>query len=72
MPTVMYFHPWEFDSDQPRIKLPLFKRFRHYVGLKQNKNKFLRLLDDFEFTTIEKLISTAKKDNQVSNYKFNN
>ncbi|MGZ3773948.1 MAG: XrtA system polysaccharide deacetylase [Pseudobdellovibrionaceae bacterium] len=69
-PRVMYFHPWEFDSKQPRVKLPWLKRFRHYIGLKQNKKKFLRLLNDFEFTTIEKLISTAKENNQVSTYNF--
>jgi hypothetical protein len=52
----MYFHPWEFDPEQPKVKLPLLKRFRHYVGLNNNKKKFIRLLDDFEFITIEKLI----------------
>jgi polysaccharide deacetylase family protein (PEP-CTERM system associated) len=54
--VVMYFHPWEFDPEQPKVKLPLLKRFRHYVGLNNNKKKFIRLLDDFEFITIEKLI----------------
>lgn len=54
--VVMYFHPWEFDPDQPRIALGLLKRFRHYVGLSKNRDKFIRLLSGFEFTTIEKMI----------------
>ncbi len=53
---VTYFHPWEFDYEQPRINLPLLKKFRHYVGLKQNRDKFERLLNDFHFVPIEQII----------------
>lgn len=53
---VMYFHPWEFDPDQPRIGLTGIKKFRHYVGLRSNREKFKKLLNDFNFTTIENLI----------------
>lgn len=59
---VMYFHPWEFDSKQPRIALSWFKKFRHYVGLNSNRKKFTKLLNDFEFTTIENLIEINKKN----------
>lgn len=57
---VMYFHPWEFDGNQPRVNLPFLKKFRHYVGLKKNNAKFIKLLNDFSFTRIDKLIHTAK------------
>ncbi|MBT3980704.1 MAG: DUF3473 domain-containing protein [Bacteriovoracaceae bacterium] len=50
--VVLYFHPWEFDPEQPRVKLPLLKSFRHYVGLSSNRSKFIKLLDDFNFTTM--------------------
>ena len=53
---VMYFHPWEFDPEQPKVGLSKFKKFRHYVGLGSNRKKFLNLLNDFEFTTIENMI----------------
>lgn len=59
-PFLMYFHPWEFDPEQPKIPLSRFKKFRHYVGLKSNKKKFKQLLNDFEFTTIENLIQIEK------------
>ena len=60
-PLVMYFHPWEFDVDQPRVELSKFKKFRHYVGLNSNREKFIKLLNDFEFMTIEELIETQRK-----------
>ena len=30
---MLYFHPWEFDPDQPRLPLKALSRFRTYVGL---------------------------------------
>lgn len=50
---ILYFHPWEFDGAQPRVPLPLLKRFRHYVGLRANRQKFCELLDSFSFCTLE-------------------
>lgn len=69
-PVVMYFHPWEFDPEQPRVALPPVKRFRHYVGLNSNRQKFLNLLNDFEFTTVENLVENAVKKNQMPTYTF--
>ncbi|WP_413580669.1 XrtA system polysaccharide deacetylase [Bdellovibrio sp. HCB288] len=69
-PVVMYFHPWEFDPKQPRVALPAIKRFRHYVGLNSNRDKFLKLLNDFEFTTVESLVQDAKATNKLTNYSF--
>lgn len=51
-PVLLYFHPWEFDPEQPRIALPALKRFRHYSGLSKNRVKFERLLSDFSFCPI--------------------
>lgn len=60
-PMVMYFHPWEFDPHQPKLGLGWFKKFRHYVGLNSNRDKFKKLLDDFEFITIEEMIEQQEK-----------
>jgi polysaccharide deacetylase family protein (PEP-CTERM system associated) len=67
---IMYFHPWEFDPDQPRIGLSKLKRFRHYVGLGSNRHKFLNLLNDFEFTTIESMIKSESLYGVFSKYDF--
>ncbi len=47
-----YLHPWEFDPGQPRIRVPLSYRFRHYVNLKFTEKYLRRLLKDFDFERI--------------------
>ncbi|MCA9242229.1 MAG: DUF3473 domain-containing protein [Planctomycetales bacterium] len=54
--VVLYFHPWEFDENQPRVSLPPLKKFRHYVGLEKNREKFRRLLDDFPVKPVRELL----------------
>ena len=50
---VFYFHPWEIDPAQPRVKgLRWDYRLRHYWGLDNTLNKLERLLQDFSFMTI--------------------
>ncbi len=34
-PSILYFHPWEFDPQMPRMKLSLTGRIRTYTGLKK-------------------------------------
>lgn len=68
-PTVMYFHPWEFDPEQPVVALKGMKKFRHYVGLLKNREKFERLLSDFEFTSIKELI---ENNESFGSYQFPN
>ena len=48
MPYVMmYFHPRDFDTDQPRWEgLGLKDRFLGYVGLKGAYEKWVRLLEE--------------------------
>lgn len=49
-----YFHPRDFDPDQPMIDyLPMMRKFKSYVGLKTSFKKFQRYLDDFDFVNIE-------------------
>ncbi|HUL30591.1 MAG TPA: DUF3473 domain-containing protein [Thermodesulfobacteriota bacterium] len=53
-PFIFYLHPWELDPEQPRIKgLSSRSKFRHYVNLGRTEIKFRKLLDDFEFSTIQ-------------------
>lgn len=50
---VFYFHPWEIDFEQPRVKgIKVNYRIRHYTGQKRAKHKLGRLIGDFEFTRI--------------------
>lgn len=43
--TTLYFHPWEFDPDQPRLPLAARQRWRTYVGLRRTRGRLRRLLD---------------------------
>jgi polysaccharide deacetylase family protein (PEP-CTERM system associated) len=49
-----YFHPRDFDPDQPVIQyLPRIRKFKSYVGLSTSFGKFQKLLDDFEFLSVK-------------------
>jgi len=52
-PPVLYFHPWEFDPDQPRLPLPRPQRFRTYVGMNHTRNRLQRILRRSPCTSIQ-------------------
>jgi polysaccharide deacetylase family protein (PEP-CTERM system associated) len=48
-PAVVYIHPRDIDPDQPRMKLKFVNRFMYYHNLKKAKDKFIRLVNAFEW-----------------------
>lgn len=51
--NMTYFHPRDFDPLHPRIPgLNLFRNFKATVGLTQSKQKLVKLLNTFEFSTV--------------------
>ena len=49
-PAVFYFHPWELDAGQPRVRGIGFKtRFRHYVNIGRMEQRLGHLLQDFHW-----------------------
>jgi len=46
---MLYFHPWEFDPDQPRLPLKGLARWRTYVGIGRTTKRLGRLLAGFRF-----------------------
>lgn len=46
---MLYFHPWEFDPDQPRLPLGRFARWRTYVGIRHSMGRLRALLTAFPF-----------------------
>lgn len=52
VPGTLYFHPWELDADQPRLRAPLFARIRHYTGLHRTRGRLRRLVQEFSFQRI--------------------
>jgi polysaccharide deacetylase family protein (PEP-CTERM system associated) len=46
---MMYFHPWEFDPDQPRLPLKRLSRWRTYVGIRRTTRRLSELLAGYTF-----------------------
>jgi polysaccharide deacetylase family protein (PEP-CTERM system associated) len=47
--AMLYFHPWEFDPDQPRLPLRYLSRFRTYVGIGRSRGRLASLLARYRF-----------------------
>jgi polysaccharide deacetylase family protein (PEP-CTERM system associated) len=47
--AMLYFHPWEFDPDQPRLPLRGLSRWRTYVGMKGTTKRLGDLLGAYPF-----------------------
>jgi hypothetical protein len=58
-PAVLYFHPWELDPDQPRMKCCLKSRFRHYLNLHRTGDKLRGLLSGLRFGTMTEVLGVG-------------
>lgn len=56
-PAVVYFHPWEIDPDQPRIKAGLRSRFRHYLNLRGTEKKLSYLFGNLPFVPMKAVVA---------------
>jgi len=55
-PAIFYFHPWEIDPEQPRVRgLGLKTRFRHYLNLHRTQPRLKRLLSDFQWDRVDRV-----------------
>ena len=52
MPGTFYIHPWELDTEQPRVRAPFLTKLRHYGGLARTMPRLERLLSAFRFQPI--------------------
>ena len=61
-PVMTYFHPWEVDPGQPRIRgAGLKSRLRHYTNLSAMEDKVRRLLGDFRFGPIRDALVASRQ-----------
>src|SRR5216117_3703469 len=51
-PGTFYIHPWEVDTEQPRVGVSWLTRVRHYGGLHRTLPRLERLFGEFRFTAI--------------------
>lgn len=54
--AIFYFHPWELDPDQPRVRAATARtRFRHYLNLGRMESRLDRLLEDFRWDRMDRV-----------------
>mgnify|MGYP005818798535 FL=1 len=54
--AIFYFHPWEIDPEQPRVKdAPIRSKLRHYTNLQGMRAKLLRAGQDFKWGRVDEL-----------------
>jgi len=55
-PAVLYFHPWEIDPGQPRIKAGFKSTFRHYLNLHSTEAKLRKVIGSGQFTNMHNVL----------------
>lgn len=55
-PAQIYIHSWEIDAHLPRLRIPMDRKFTHYINLKAVPNIVHMLLEDFEFGPVKGVI----------------
>ncbi len=61
LPAVFYFHPWEIDVDQPRVRGIGFKtHFRHYVNIGRMEKRLNQLLRDFRWGRMDHIFLSER------------
>jgi len=58
--VVVYFHPWEIDPKQPRVREKLRSRFRHYTNLEAMEGRLSRLLSEHSFQPFQRARSNLR------------
>ncbi len=54
--VVAYLHPWEAEADHPPLPLTWAQRAIHFARLERSPQRIQRLLREFHFTSIGRLI----------------
>ncbi len=61
-PVILYVHPWEIDTNQPRLNnLSAFQRYRQYGSIATLQRKMKTLLQEFDFCAAKDYIEVLKR-----------
>jgi polysaccharide deacetylase family protein (PEP-CTERM system associated) len=64
-PIIVYFHPWELDPEQPRVKGSWKSRFRHYNGLAKTEERLQAILSHGSFEPLINLVRRLEASPQA-------
>jgi len=60
---MLYFHPWEFDPEQPRLPLGRMSKFRTYVGMNRTRPRLTKLMGRHSFVRAIDVVKTLEARN---------
>jgi polysaccharide deacetylase family protein (PEP-CTERM system associated) len=63
--AMLYFHPWEFDAEQPRLPMGRFSRWRTYVGMRKTRSRLDLLLARYPFARAIDAVRSLRKSGVV-------
>ncbi|BCS33169.1 polysaccharide deacetylase [Luteitalea sp. TBR-22] len=55
--AIFYLHPWEIDTEQPRLPVGMATRLRHYGNLGRTMGRLTRLIDEFRFAPVVDVVA---------------
>lgn len=61
--TMTYFHMRDFDPFQPKLSMSAIRRFKSYYGLNKSWNKYLAILDNYDFIDLNQADSLIDWNN---------
>ncbi len=70
-PAIIYMHPWEFDTDQPKVAMGRLQSLRHYGNIGRNFQKVTALLKSFKWTNFQNYLKELEKDETLEIKKLN-
>lgn len=65
-PVVVYLHPRDFAVDCPRVRMPLHRRFKSYVGLYTTRRKLDMMLQSYRFDTCAAVLGLGQARTKVT------
>ncbi len=69
--SMFYIHPWEYDPSHPKVPMEKKAYFTHYTRLTSTTPNTEKLLSDFKFDTVSKVVNNYQKQNGISNISIN-
>ncbi|MFO0937330.1 MAG: XrtA system polysaccharide deacetylase [Gemmataceae bacterium] len=61
--AMLYFHPWEFDTQQPKLPLGRASRFRTYVGIRKSVPRLRKLLSQHHYRRAIDVVREIRNSN---------
>lgn len=59
-PVIFYFHPWEIDPEQPRMRRATMKsKLRHYLNLNKMERKLAAILSERSWQRVDQALGVA-------------